>query len=66
MKTVSNCINKLKGSMISNIKVHLPIKKGIVSSNYLHMAAYFRKFHSNFKSKSTRIFKGMNPTIPKT
>lgn len=29
------------------------------------MAAYFRKFHSNFKSKSTRIFKGMNPTLPK-
>jgi hypothetical protein len=29
------------------------------------MAAYFRKFHANFKSKVSRIFKGMNPTIPK-
>lgn len=29
------------------------------------MAAYFRKFHANFKSKksSSRIFSGMNPTI---
>ena len=28
------------------------------------MAAYFRKFHANFKSKSpARLFKGMNPTI---
>jgi hypothetical protein len=29
------------------------------------MAAYFRKFHSNFKSKKStlRIFSGMNPTI---
>lgn len=29
------------------------------------MAAYFRKFHSNFKSKknNSRLFKGMNPTI---
>lgn len=27
------------------------------------MAAYFRKFHANFKSKHTRIFRGMNPTI---
>jgi hypothetical protein len=34
-----------------------------INSNYQHMAAYFRKFHSNFKSKNTRIFKGMNPTI---
>lgn len=28
------------------------------------MAAYFRKFHANFKTKSpVRLFKGMNPTI---
>ena len=34
------------------------------STNYSHMAAYFRKFHSHFKSKtSTRIFRGMNPTL---
>lgn len=34
-----------------------------INSNFQHMAAYFRKFHSNFKSKNSRIFKGMNPTI---
>lgn len=29
------------------------------------MAAYFKKFHANFKPKNTtgRLFKGMNPTI---
>lgn len=28
------------------------------------MAAYFKKFHTNFKSKNSgRIFRGMNPTI---
>lgn len=27
------------------------------------MAAYFRKFHANFKSKHSRIFRGMNPTL---
>jgi hypothetical protein len=37
--------------------------EGSMGANYQHMAAYFRKFHSNFKSKNTRIFKGMNPTI---
>ena len=31
------------------------------------MAAYFRKFHSNFKSQTTgRLFKGMNPTLKPT
>lgn len=34
-----------------------------MGGNYQHMAAYFRKFHANFKSKNTRIFRGMNPTI---
>jgi hypothetical protein len=47
------------------MKVLFRLILGIVNSNYLHLAAYFRKFHSNFKSKSTRIFKGMNPTLPK-
>ena len=37
--------------------------EGAMGSNYQHMGAYFRKFHSHFKSKHTRIFKGMNPTI---
>lgn len=37
--------------------------EGSINSNYYHMAAYFRKFHANFKSKNSRIFKGMNPTI---
>ncbi len=37
--------------------------EGSIGSNYQHMAAFFRKFHSNFKSKNTRIFRGMNPTI---
>ena len=29
------------------------------------MAAYFKKFHSNFKPKNQlpRLFRGMNPTI---
>jgi cytosolic carboxypeptidase protein 2/3 len=35
-----------------------------LNSNYSHMAAYFRKFHANFKQKNSRIFRGMNPTIP--
>jgi hypothetical protein len=35
-----------------------------LNSNYSHMAAYFRKFHANFRPKNTRIFKGMNPTLP--
>ena len=35
-----------------------------VSGSLPNMAAYFKKFHSNFKSKnSKRIFTGMNPTI---
>lgn len=35
-----------------------------ISGSFSHMAAYFKKFHSNFKSKNPgRIFKGMNPTI---
>jgi hypothetical protein len=37
--------------------------EGALSSNYQHMAAYFRKFHSNFKPKHTPPFRGMNPTI---
>ena len=37
--------------------------EGAMGANYQHMAAYFRKFHANFKSKCTRLFKGMNPTI---
>lgn len=49
--------------MISNTKVKFTLNIGVINSNYLHMAAYFRKFHANFKSKSSRIFKGMNPTI---
>lgn len=37
--------------------------EGSINSNFQHMAAYFRKFHANFKPKHTRIFRGMNPTI---
>ncbi len=38
--------------------------EAIISNNFTHMAAYFRKFHANFKSKNgIRLFKGMNPTI---
>ena len=39
--------------------------EGIINSSFSHMAAYFRKFHANFKSKSAagRLFKGMNPTL---
>jgi hypothetical protein len=37
--------------------------EGCANTSYPHMAAYFRKFHSNFKSKNTRIFRGMNPTL---
>jgi len=39
--------------------------ESMVLSNFSQMAAYFRKFHANFKSKKAagRLFKGMNPTI---
>jgi cytosolic carboxypeptidase protein 2/3 len=37
--------------------------EGAMGANYQHMGPYFRKFHANFKSKTTRIFRGMNPTI---
>jgi hypothetical protein len=39
--------------------------EALLSGLFSHMAAYFRKFHANFKSKGpiTRIFTGMNPTI---
>ena len=38
--------------------------EGIINGSFSNMAAYFRKFHSNFKSTTTgRLFKGMNPTI---
>ncbi len=54
----------------NSFKMHTDMKRNyhlkyesIVATNMIHMSAYFRKFHSNFKSKRTRIFKGMNPTI---
>lgn len=39
--------------------------EGIINGSFHHMAAYFRKFHSNFSSKNKvgRLFKGMNPTL---
>jgi len=37
--------------------------ENVVNSNCSNMAAYFRKFHNNFKAKTSRIFKGMNPTV---
>lgn len=42
--------------------------EGIANASFNNMAAYFRKFHSNFKSKNQtgRIFKGMNPTLKPT
>ena len=50
--------------MHQEIQRNYPFKyEGAMGSNYQHMAAYFRKFHANFKSKYTRIFKGMNPTM---
>lgn len=37
----------------------------IINGNFVNMAAYFKKFHSNFKPKNQlpRLFRGMNPTI---
>ena len=33
------------------------------SGIYSQLSAFFRKFYSNFQSKTTRLFKGMNPTL---
>jgi hypothetical protein len=35
----------------------------LYTANYSHLAAFFRKFYSNFQSKRTRLFRGMNPTV---
>lgn len=38
--------------------------EAVIAGSFASMAAYFKKFHANFKSKnSSRIFRGMNPTI---
>ena len=35
----------------------------LIKESNSHMAAYFRKFHSNFKSKNVRKFQGMYPAL---
>jgi hypothetical protein len=57
---------------VSSFKLHQDMShdykfkyESLISGTFAHMAAYFKKFHANFKSKKsiTRIFNGMNPTI---
>lgn len=55
---------------MSSYKMHQDIRHAyefkyahLYTANYSHLAAFFRKFYSNFQSKRTRLFRGMNPTV---